>query len=64
LDISVLVYADEDKIMGDNLHTVKRHTEVLFITSAEVDLEKNVGKTKYIFKSRVKNAVQIKNNDS
>jgi hypothetical protein len=44
LDISVLVYDDEDKIMGDNLHTVKRHMEGLFIVSAEVDLDKIMGK--------------------
>jgi len=45
VDISVLVSANEDKVMRDNLHRVKRHTEVLFIASAEVDLDKKkVGK--------------------
>ena len=40
MDISVLAYADENKVMRDNLHRVKRHTEVLFIASAEDDLDK------------------------
>ena len=30
--------------MRENLHTVKRHTEVLFIASAEVDLDKILGR--------------------
>jgi len=44
LDISVLVYADEDKVMRHNLHTAKRHTKVLFIASSEGDLDKIMGK--------------------
>ena len=44
MDISVLFCADEDKVMRDNLHRVKRHKKVLFIASAEVDLDKIMGK--------------------
>jgi len=44
LDRSVLVYADKNKVMRGNLHTVKRHAEVLFIASAKVDLDKILGK--------------------
>jgi len=44
VDISVLVCAVEDKVMRDNSHRVERHTDVLFIASAEVDLDKILGK--------------------
>jgi hypothetical protein len=63
LDISVLVYADENKLMRDNLHTVKRPTEVLFFARAEVDLDKILGKLHgmYRFMPREMNAGQIEN---
>lgn len=44
MDISVVVCADEDEVMGENLHRVKGHTEALFIASAEVVLHKILGK--------------------
>lgn len=49
--------------MRDNLHTVKRHTEVLFIARAEADLDKILGKLHgmYSFMPREKNAGQIEN---
>jgi hypothetical protein len=48
LYVSVLAYAGENKVLRDNLHTVKRHAEVLIITSAEVNLDKILGKL-YIY---------------
>lgn len=62
MDISVLVCADEDEVIGENLHRVKRHTEVLFIAIAEVVLDKILGKLSIClcFVKRMQAKLQIK----
>jgi hypothetical protein len=53
----LLVYADDVNLLGDNIDTMNKNTE----TSKEVDLEKNVEKTKYMLLYCQQNAAQ--NND-
>jgi hypothetical protein len=38
----VLAYADEVNLLGDNIDTIKKHTETLINASKEVGLEINV----------------------
>jgi hypothetical protein len=39
-------------LLGDNIDTVKKNTEILIDASKEVGLEINVDKTKYMLLSR------------
>jgi hypothetical protein len=48
----LLVYADDVKLLGDNLDTVNNNTETLIDASKEVGREANTEKTKYMFLSR------------
>ena len=50
-----LVYADVN-ILGGNLHTAKRNTESLVVTSKEIGLEVNADKTKYMIVPRDQHA--------
>jgi hypothetical protein len=52
----LLAYADDVKILGGSLHTVKENTEALVVTTKETELEVNVDKTKYMVVSRERNA--------
>jgi hypothetical protein len=45
-------------LLGDNIDTIKRNTDTIIDTSKVVDLEINVGKTKYMLLSRHQNAGQ------
>ena len=44
----LLVYADDVKILGGSLHTIKENTEALIVASQEIGLEVNADKTKYM----------------
>jgi hypothetical protein len=44
----LLVYADDINILGDNIITTKKNTEVLAVVNKEGGLEVNTEKTKYI----------------
>jgi hypothetical protein len=48
-----LAYADDVKIVRENIDTVKKNTEVLLDASKEVGLEVNPEKTKYMLMSRI-----------
>jgi sorting nexin-29 len=48
----LLAYADDVNLLGDNIETVKKNTEILIDASKEVGLEINVEKTKYMLLSR------------
>jgi hypothetical protein len=44
----LLAYADEVKLLGDNIDTVKKNTETLIDASKEAGLEINIEKSKYM----------------
>jgi hypothetical protein len=54
----LLVYAYDENLLGDNVDVIKRNTKTSVDASKEVGLEVNAQKTKYIFLSRHKDAVQ------
>jgi hypothetical protein len=51
----LLVYADDDNILGGSRHTTRKNTEALLIASKEIGLEVSAEKTKYMVMSRDKN---------
>jgi hypothetical protein len=51
----LLAYADDEKLLGDNIDTLKKNTETFIDASKEVSLEINVEKTKHILLSRHQN---------
>jgi len=46
-----LVYADDVKTLGGSIHTIKKNTKALVVTSKETGLEVNADKIKYMFMS-------------
>jgi hypothetical protein len=52
----LLAYADDVKLLGNNIHTLNKNTETLIDASKKVGLEVNVGKTKCMLLSRDQNA--------
>jgi hypothetical protein len=49
----LLAYADDVKIVGDNIDTINKNTEIVIYASKEVGLEVNVEKTEYMLKNGV-----------
>jgi hypothetical protein len=47
----LLAYADDVNLLGDNIDTIKKNTEILIDASKVVGLEINVNKTKYMLLS-------------
>jgi len=47
----LLVYADEDNILGGSVHTIMENSEALVVASKEIGLEVNAIKTKYMVMS-------------
>ena len=48
----LLVYDDDDNILGGSVHTVKENAESFVVASKEFGLEVNADKTKYMVISR------------
>ena len=55
----LLVYTDDVNILGGGVHTVKKNTETLVVSSKGIRPEENADKTKYIIMSRDQNAGQV-----
>jgi hypothetical protein len=53
-----LAYAYDVNLLGDNIDTIKKNTEILIDASKEVGLEINIEKNKYMLLSRHQNAGQ------
>jgi uncharacterized protein YdeI (BOF family) len=54
----LLAYADDVKLLGDIIDTIKKNTETFIDASKEVGLEINVDKTKYMLLSHHQNVGQ------
>jgi hypothetical protein len=52
----LLAYADDVNLLGDNIDTINKNTEILIKASKEVGLVVNVEKNKYMLVSRDENA--------
>ena len=55
----LLAYADDVKILGGSVHTIKKNAEALVAATKEIGLEVNADKTKYMTVSRDQNAGRI-----
>ena len=56
-----MVYADDVKILGGSVHTIKRNREALVVAGKEIGPEENAEKSKYLGLSRDQNEVQNHN---
>jgi hypothetical protein len=54
----LLVYSGDVNILGGSIHTIRKNTEALVITSKGIGLEENTEKTKYVVMSQDQNAGQ------
>ena len=57
----VLFYAADVNILGGRVHTIKKNTEALLVSSKEISLEVNADETKYMVMSQDQNAGQNHN---
>jgi hypothetical protein len=60
----LLVYADDDNLLGDSVNTIKENTETLLEVRRIIGLEINTEKTKYMIMSRHPNSRQPEYKDS
>jgi hypothetical protein len=51
----LLVYDDDDNILGGSIYTVKENAEALVLISKEIGLKMNADKTKYTIMSQDQN---------
>jgi len=56
--VKLLVFADDDNILGENICTIKTNIRALLATSKETGLEVNADKTKNTVMSCEQNAGQ------
>ena len=56
----LLGYADYVNMLGENLQTVRKNTEIFIKASRDIDLEVNSEKTKYMITSRQQNITSYK----
>jgi hypothetical protein len=56
--VKLLVFADDDNLLGENIRTIKTNTCALLATSKETGLEVNADKTKNMVMSCEQNARQ------
>jgi hypothetical protein len=56
--VKLLVLADDDNLLGENICTIKTNTRTLLATSKEIGLEVNADKTKNMVMSCEQNAGQ------
>jgi len=52
----LLVYADDDNILGGSVRIIKKNAEALVVASEDIGLDVNADKTKYMAMSRDQNA--------
>jgi hypothetical protein len=57
----LLVYADDENLLGDSLNTVRENSDTLLEASRDIGLEINAEKTKYMIMSRYPNSGQNQN---
>jgi hypothetical protein len=57
----LLVYADDIKLLGDSVNTIKENKEALLEASRDIGLEIDAEKTKYMVMSRHSNSGQNQN---
>jgi hypothetical protein len=55
----LLAYAGDVNILRGGVHTVKENAEALVVATKEIGLEVNTDKTKYMVKSRDRNAGRV-----
>jgi hypothetical protein len=53
-----MVYADDVNLLGDNVDTIKKSTETIIYYNNEVRIKVNAEESKYILRSRSRNAGQ------
>jgi hypothetical protein len=57
----LLVYADDNNLLGDSVNTIKENSETLLEAGRDVGIEINAEKTKYVNMSRYQNSGQNQN---